>query len=131
MIVDGEKGVLEMANAGHPRPLLVSKAQDSATPLMDPEETGIAIGFVGNPCYQTCQYQLDPGDIVLGFTDGAYEVRNDRGEMFGLSRLQDLVGSNVHLVPRDLIQRIISETDEFMASARRPDDLCVVSAELE
>jgi serine phosphatase RsbU (regulator of sigma subunit) len=51
--------------------------------------------------------------------------------MFGLNKLQQLVSQNVHLIPRDLIQKIITETDEFMASARRPDDLCMVSAEFE
>jgi sigma-B regulation protein RsbU (phosphoserine phosphatase) len=98
---------------------------------MDPEETGIAIGFISNPDYVTFERRLQPGDIVLGFTDGTYEVRNEQGEMFGLNKLQQLVSQNVHLIPRDLIQKIITETDEFMASARRPDDLCMVSAEFE
>jgi len=67
---------------------------------------------------------------VLGFTDGIFEVLSKDDEMFGLQRLQRLVASHTRLVPRDLIQRLISETNEFMGTTRRPDDVCLVAVEL-
>ncbi len=130
MILDGAKRTASVASAGHPFPLLVSKERMTAEPLMGPDEGGPAIGFVGNPDYPTMKVDLSAGDIILGFTDGTYEVVSESGEMYGLARMQDLVASNVHLIPRDLIQRIITETDEFMGTARRPDDVCLVAAEI-
>ena len=55
---------------------------------------------------------------------------NAAEEMYGLARLQKLVADNAHLVPRDLIQRIITETEAFLGTARHPDDICIVTAEL-
>jgi len=129
-IVDGESRRLSVASAGHPAPLLVSKREMCATPIMTLDDLGPALGFLRDPEYPTVEVQLSAQDIVLCFTDGLYEVANPQGEMFTLARLQELVGANAHLVPRDLIQRIITETEEFMGAAQRPDDLCVVAIEV-
>jgi sigma-B regulation protein RsbU (phosphoserine phosphatase) len=130
MIVDGQEHKLSVACAGHPAPLHISKSQASAEPVMDIERTGPALGFLSDPEYPTVECDLEVGDIVLGFTDGIYEVLNEQDEMFGLQRLQRLVASHTRLVPRDLIQRLISETNEFMGTTRRPDDVCIVALEV-
>ena len=130
MLVNGQERKLSVACAGHPAPLHICKSRLSAEPLMDIDLTGPALGFLSDPEYPTVECQLGVGDIVLGLTDGVYEVLNERQEMFGLRRLQQFVADNARLVPRDLIQRIISETDEFMGTTRRPDDVCIVALEV-
>jgi len=130
MMVDGENRRVMLAAAGHPRPLLVSKKRMSADPLMSLDDVGPALGFLSDPEYPTVERELAVGDIVLGFTDGIFEVMNSRGEMFGVSRLQELVASNAHLVPRDLIHRIITETSRFLGSPKHPDDICIVTVEV-
>ncbi|NLW50088.1 MAG: SpoIIE family protein phosphatase [Candidatus Brocadiaceae bacterium] len=130
MIVDGHRRRLSLACAGHPAPLHVSKRKATAEPLMDIDHTGPALGFLSDPEYPTVECELEAGDIVLGFTDGIFEVLSKDDEMFGLQRLQRLVASHTRLVPRDLIQRLISETNEFMGTTRRPDDVCLVAVEL-
>jgi len=130
MIVDGRNRRLKIADAGHPGPLLVSKRRMSAEPIIGIDDVGPALGFLSDPDYPTREIELSVGDIVLGFTDGIYEVMNEEDEMFGLKRLQDLVARNAHLVPRDLIQRILTETGAFLGTTRRPDDVCIVSVEV-
>jgi sigma-B regulation protein RsbU (phosphoserine phosphatase) len=130
MMVDGEKRVLQAACAGHPAPLHIDKAQMTTQPIMDLDDCGPAIGFIGDPEYPMVERSLGVGDIVFGFTDGIYEVLNEDQEMFGLTRLEKLVGDNARLIPRDLIQKVIIETDEFMGSEQRPDDICVVTVEV-
>lgn len=130
MMIDGERRSLSVADAGHPRPLLVSKGDMTAEPLMTMDELGPALGFVSSPDYPTCETELSVGDIVLAFTDGVYEVTNEQGEILGLERMQALIADNAHLIPRDLIQRLITEGEEFMGTVRRPDDLCLVSVEI-
>ncbi|MFO8008382.1 MAG: fused response regulator/phosphatase [Candidatus Brocadiia bacterium] len=130
IMVDGENRRLHVADAGHPCPLLVSKEHMSAAPLMDMEQTGPALGFVPDPHYPVTEHDLSVGDIVLAFTDGIYEVVSEEFEMYGLDRLQKLVADNAHLIPRDLIQRIVTETDEFMGSTKRPDDVCLIALEV-
>jgi len=130
IILDGPARSLRIANAGHPCPLVVSKERMNAEPVMPPDESGPALGFVRDPDYQTFQKQLSVGDILLAFTDGAYEVINPNGDMYGLARMKRLIADNTHLVPRDLIERIIRETDEFMGASRRPDDVCLIAVEV-
>jgi sigma-B regulation protein RsbU (phosphoserine phosphatase) len=130
MFVDGNKRSIALADAGHPTPLLVSKERMTAEPIMSLDHSGPALGFLSDPAYPTFEREMAPGDIVLSFTDGIYEVINEQGEMFGLDRLQALVADNAHLIPRDLIQKMVTETEEFMASPRRPDDVCIVAVEM-
>ena len=130
MMVDGENRSLAIAGAGHPFPLLVSKRTGTAEPLLTLDEIGPALGFLNSPEYPTCESKLSVGDIVFSFTDGIYDVANEQEEIYGLSRLQKLVAANSHLVPRDLIQRIITETEEFMGTGIRPDDVCIVTFEM-
>ncbi len=130
MMVDGTKRSIALANAGHPTPLLVSKERMTAEPIMGLDDSGPALGFLPDPQYPTYERELAVGDIVLSFTDGIYEVISEEGEMFGLDRLQSLVADNAHLIPRDLIQKMVTETEEFMNTPRRPDDVCIVAVEM-
>ncbi len=130
LMVDGEERVVSAAAAGHPSPFHISKQQMTANPLMTLDDVGPALGFIPDPEYPTIEVPLGVGDIVLGFTDGIYEVLNEREEMFGIQRLEELVAANAHLIPRDLIQRLITETEEFIGSSQRPDDVCMVAFEV-
>ncbi len=130
MMVDGNRRSIALANAGHPTPLLVSKQRMTAEPIMGLDDSGPALGFLPDPHYPTFERELAVGDIVLSFTDGIYEVVSEEGEMFGLDRLQALVADNAHLIPRDLIQKMVTETEDFMETPRRPDDVCIVAVEM-
>ena len=130
VIVDGPARSISLASAGHPCPLLIRKDDMSCRATMESEEIGPALGFFRAPEYPTVECQLKAGDIVLGYTDGAYEVMDEEGEMYGLPRLEELVAHNARLIPRDLIQKIITETDTFRGSRPRRDDTCIVTLEV-
>jgi len=50
--------------------------------------------------------------------------------MFGLERLNQLLEKTARMIPRDIIERVIRETDKFRGSRKRPDDVCMVAAEM-
>ena len=131
MIVDGSTRTLSAAIAGHPAPLLVSKSHMTAEPIMSVDDFGPALGFLSDPDYPTRERKLSAGDIILAFTDGIYEIMNAADEMYGLDRLQQFVADNAQLVPRDLIQRVIRETEAYLGTSKRPDDVCMVSVEVQ
>jgi sigma-B regulation protein RsbU (phosphoserine phosphatase) len=130
MMVDGERRLVTAACAGHPTPIHIVKKRRTAEPLMELDSVGPAMGFLVDPDYPTVEKELAVGDIVLGFTDGVYEVLNPAGDMFGLARLEQLVAANTRLIPRDLIQRIVTETEQFRGAPKRPDDICLVAFEV-
>jgi serine phosphatase RsbU (regulator of sigma subunit) len=85
--LDVGSGRLRWVNAGHPHPLLlrqrrVVRALDSPTTL--------PLGF-GGADPQVSEEALEPGDRVLFFTDGITEEHLSGGELFGETRLIDLL----------------------------------------
>jgi sigma-B regulation protein RsbU (phosphoserine phosphatase) len=129
-VIDGVECSISLSSAGHISPFLISKYDMSCEPVIDKDAIGPALGFFGNPEYHVVERHLSPGDIVLGFTDGVYEVMNNDDEMFGLERLKQLLEKTARMIPRDIIERVIRETDKFRGSRKRPDDVCMVAAEM-
>jgi len=130
MFVDGKNRTIRVADAGHPCPLLISKGEMSVKPIMCEDNAGPALGFIKEPEYGTEEHKLSDGDIVLGFTDGVYEVRNAEGEYYGMERMRSLIEQNTRLIPRDLIQKILLETDDYLGTEERFDDVCLVAVEI-
>jgi len=130
LVVDGEESSISVASAGHACPVLIRKRDMKCVPLMKENKIGPALGFFNEPQYVAAKRKLSRGDIVLGFTDGVYEVLNAEGEMYGLDRLREFVSHNARLIPRDLIEKIVRETDAFRGFRKRPDDVCLVAVEV-
>jgi serine phosphatase RsbU (regulator of sigma subunit) len=66
-----ETGELTWARAGHP-PILVAGARGVVARY---EPTGMLLGVSPDACYQHATTRLDPGDVVLMYTDGLIEER--------------------------------------------------------
>ncbi len=130
MIIDGKNRSMSLASAGHVCPFLVSKRNMSCTEAISIDNVGPALGFFPYHDYKQQENKLERGDIVLGFTDGIFEILNEDSEIYGLERLQNLIERYIHLVPRDLIERILRDTDAFRRNQKRPDDVCMVAAEM-
>ena len=73
--------------AGHP-PILLCHADGQIERLGT--LPNLPLGIDDTFAYQQEEYWLQPGDRLLLYSDGAYELPNAQGEAFGLSRLADL-----------------------------------------
>ncbi len=75
-------GLVTLANAGHLPPYLNGKemAMEGALPLGTAEGTEFAV----------MKFQLDPGDRLTFVSDGVVEATNERRELFGFSRTQEI-----------------------------------------
>lgn len=81
-------GQFDWINAGHPLPLLVRAHTASEARLADP---ALPFGLEGTPP-SPARLQLEPGDVILFYSDGVVDALSSAGEPFGLSRLVDLSG---------------------------------------
>jgi len=77
----GRDGI-RYANAGHLSPLLAR----GGSPIAEVEGRGLPLGVARETQYEQRTLLLEPGDLVLGFTDGLIEARRG-GELFGSDRL--------------------------------------------
>ena len=82
---------------------------------------GIWMGVLPEVKYRQVYYlTLEPGDMMILYTDGIIEARNDRGEFFDVQRLVDLVNSKAGLPPFTLRDTIF-ESVNLWASEQRDD----------
>jgi serine phosphatase RsbU (regulator of sigma subunit) len=67
-------------------------------------------------------YDLEPGDMVLLYTDGVTEARAD-GEQFGLDRLIDFVEREAasEQPPEELLRRLVQELLAYQGAGLRDD----------
>ncbi len=70
---------------------------------------------------------LQPGDLVVLYTDGVTEYHNREKEMFGLERLVTFLEENPITQPDDTITRLMTELERFGEGAPQHDDITVVA----
>lgn len=85
-LLDPRNGRLQWVNAGHPPTLL--RRMDGR--VFDLKGTTMLLGAQDDREFDTNQQelQLNPGDVVIAYTDGAYEARDLEGARFGLDRMR-------------------------------------------
>src|SRR5205823_12530817 len=67
---DPSRRHLQFASAGHNPPLLRRFADGSVVPL---EADGVALGILEDGGYEQREIELEPGDVLLMYTDGVVE----------------------------------------------------------
>ena len=88
-VVDPATGELVFTNAGHNPPLLV-RASGGFEKLAG---GGVILGILPMAAYQESRAQMQPGDVLVLFSDGVTEAANPPDEDFGEERLAELVAS--------------------------------------
>ncbi|MDP7421620.1 MAG: SpoIIE family protein phosphatase [bacterium] len=127
-VYDLEKKVLTYTNAGHNYPMLLRRKTGKYEAL---ETTGLFVGMFESPDFEEESVELKDGDILVFYTDGVTEAQTegDRGEMFGLKRLLDVVKDNGQLEPEALRDRIYQEVFDHMGgNTELFDDITLIIA---
>jgi sigma-B regulation protein RsbU (phosphoserine phosphatase) len=130
LVADWRTGSLRFANAGHPKPLLVHRSTGRIELLAHASGRGEpALGLFDNPSYQTTEIAIAPGDFVMLFTDGLYEVQGLNEELYSQERLM----LDVHnLLPKpagQMFDELIEAIRRFAVNGAFDDDVCLVGIE--
>jgi sigma-B regulation protein RsbU (phosphoserine phosphatase) len=132
VVLDVSTGTLRYANAGHPVPILLNAQQDSAEWLVDDRSaSGPALALLADAEYRTRERTLHPGDAVVLFTDGIYEVAGVGQEEFGEKRLLAAARQHRDLSLQDLFSALLNEARQFAAEGAFDDDVCLVGFRLQ
>jgi sigma-B regulation protein RsbU (phosphoserine phosphatase) len=115
-------GTLEICNAGHCPAL---HAHDGGIESID--ATGVPVGLFCVRDYGVKTVSMQPGDVLVLYTDGVTEARNDIGEEYGSERLNRLVASVARETPQVIVDTCAAEVAAFRGGARRTDDLTVMA----
>lgn len=127
MVFDASSGMLRFANAGHPVPLLFPAEEGSAQWLMDDASLrGPALAIAEDAEYQTFEKQIQPGDTVVMYTDGLYEVEAPDGEEFGEDRLLAAAKRFGGLPLKEIFPALTGAAGDFTGGTGFDDDVCLV-----
>jgi len=120
-LLDPQTGQLEYVSAGHPFPLL----RRAGGRIEELGEGGLPLGIREPLAYRPGATTLEPGDLLVLYTDGLAEATRPRdGEAFGYERLGQLVGGGGE--PQLLHDRILAAFDAHVAGEPLLDDLTLV-----
>lgn len=117
--LDTVSGLFTWVSAGHLEPLVLRGGRMVRTLTSDPAlPFGLGHNLSGPvPASVVGTEQLQPGDLLLLYTDGITEARSPDGEFFGLDRLVDLVVRNLaaELPAPETMRRVIRELLEHQS----------------
>ena len=116
-------GELDYANAGHDWPLLREHKTGRVRPL---DATGFLLGAFGEIEPDEQHTVIEPGDILVFYTDGISEAFNPQGELYGTTRLETLVASCTCQSADDLLGAILADVEEFTSGEPQSDDLTIL-----
>ncbi len=119
---------LSFANAGHNRPLLW-KAESQSCQWLDAE--GLLLGIIKNVDFEEKKIELQPGDVLLLYTDGITEAEREGGELFGDERLAGQFAACRHLSPQQVLERLLEQAREFSGQKVFNDDVSLVMMRVE
>src|SRR4051812_22540556 len=130
-IIDLTAGELRFASAGHPSPFLARRSLGHVEPFKFYDKRhGPALGLFAESNYPTGRIGISPGDMILLFTDGLYEVIGEEQEEFGQERLLESVRRKLELRPPQLFDELLDEVKEFSVSNEFDDDVCLLAMEV-
>lgn len=117
-LLDPRTGSLTYTNAGH-NPALLLGSEGSLRSL---ESQGLPLAMLpGNP-YGEATIHLEPGDLLVVYTDGITEAADSRGEEFGSEALTSLLSGRRHEPLMALDAALLGELDRFTQGAPYLDD---------
>ena len=108
-------------NAGHNPPIL---AKAGETALL--RQTGMVLGPSREATYSRGFVTVDPGDVLLLYTDGIVEARDEKDMEFGLDRLRRLVTRLQEKSADEILSAILAEVDIFTHGRLAEDDQTIL-----
>ena len=108
-ILHARTGQITYCNAGHNLPVIVHKNR-TAEFLRG---GGVPLGIVPTWTYEDESVFLQPGETIFLYTDGVTEARNLPGELFGESRLIDILTSIPSGAPGRMKDSVLSAVEAY------------------
>jgi len=120
--LDPVSGELSYSNGGHNAPMLVR--QSGTVERLD--TGGLPIGMMQGVLYQEASVSLEPGDVLVIYSDGITESINERDEEFDEERLIEVVKRNIERSASGIRDRIDEALSKFVGTTAPVDDMTLM-----
>ncbi len=122
-VLDPRTGALEYSNAGHVPPYLIKPHRGYTVASLT--KTGVPLGISKGETWKKSSLQIEPGDVLVLYTDGITEAKNQQEELFGEERLIESMKRNIGSSATELQKIILSDVMSFLGEDPQMDDLAL------
>ncbi len=99
---DGRTGEFNFAYAAHPR-MLLWRARDAVFHQIGDGMENLPLGYITGEQYTEQSIRLDPGDMILAFSDGATEVKSPSGDQLTANGFLDFAHATLDKLPQPVV----------------------------
>jgi sigma-B regulation protein RsbU (phosphoserine phosphatase) len=126
-ILDRQRSLFTSTNAGH-NPPLIFRSDGSIERL---SEGGLILGFQPDVLYEQQTVMIEPGEVVVLYTDGITEAADPSSEMvsedlFGVEKLMDVVRDKASGSAREIQVAILEAIADHTNNSPQFDDITLV-----
>jgi serine phosphatase RsbU (regulator of sigma subunit)/anti-sigma regulatory factor (Ser/Thr protein kinase) len=125
-VLEPERARFGYANGGHAPPV-VYRAETGEVEWL--AEGGMALGIDAETDYKSGWITLEPGDMLLLYTDGVTEALR-RGRPFGQAKLGDIVQQYGVGTPGELVQAVRRRVQAWVAGTGMRDDIALLACQV-
>jgi len=116
----------QFISAGH-NPAYLFRASSGKIKTLAPD--AFALGMFESACFQSRQFHLDAGDILIVYSDGLTDAENPQQEMFGEERLLEIIRRQGPAGSRAVEETILKGIADFTQNMPQTDDITLVVIE--
>ncbi len=128
MVLNTATRELTVARAGHERPILCSGDKSGFTIIDSP---GIAIGLSDSPTFdkilKEVTLHLQPGDVIVAYTDGITEGMNERDEEWGIDNFLDSIRTAADEGAHSVLNNVRQRLERFVGDRPQYDDMTLLA----
>ncbi len=124
-VLSNDTRQLSYVNAGHDPPLLLRNKE-----FRKLDVGGMIIGVVPDCRFDSETIDLEPGDLIVLYTDGVIDAMNFDGEHFGRERLRESILKYSSTDAAIVAQQIMWDTRRFTGLAPQTDDITIVAVKV-
>jgi len=121
--LDTRTGLLTYISGGHEPLLVVSPDGGIKTKLA---ATGPSVGIQAGMHFEIKQIYLEPGDFLLGYTDGITEASSSTGDFFTRKRLEEMMEERANSA-MELVERVAARVTDHIGKGEQFDDITLVA----
>jgi len=121
-LIDVQNGSLTYINAGNEAPCLLRR--DGTVEELHP--SGPVVGFNEDAKYSCRETRMEPGDLLVSFTDGIPDSQNSNEEFFGRERALNVLRQEAANAA-GCVEQMGRELAQFIGEARQFDDITLMA----
>ncbi len=119
--LDPSTGRVQYVNAGHNPPVLLRAGGEVETL----DKGGFLLGVFEDATYEMADVSMNPGDLLVLYSDGVTEAMDADGNEFGDDRLVAFIKENRALAPEAFVDALIQGVRDFSHLGKPGDDVTV------